>query len=180
VIAIIGTICGCFTYRDVSPGRPFPITRSSSEDCKADKAQACYEAGLALTEANSSTADRAKGITLLQQACTAKLSAACDTLERRFQPPKKISGASPRYTRAAVWDGVTGRITVKCLLTTAGILRDCAVVAPRTEKEREILETSGQAAELLKTISTWRYTPAQLDGQPCEIEYDFRVQLALR
>jgi hypothetical protein len=48
VIAIIGTICGCFTHRDVSPGRPFPITRSSSEDCKAGKAQACYEEGLAL------------------------------------------------------------------------------------------------------------------------------------
>ncbi len=180
ITCIVCMTCGCFTARDVMPAREFPITHMTGEDCKADKAQACYDEGLALTAAGSSAADRTRGIALMRRACGGKISAACGTLAERFKQPQKLSGQTPRYTREAVWDGVTGRVTLKCLLTTEGILKDCGVVAPRTEKEREILQSSRQAEEFLKTLSTWRFTPAQFDGQPCEIEYIHRIQMTLR
>ncbi len=177
---ILYVASSCFTSRDVMPVRQFPITHMTGEDCKGDKAQACYEEGLALTAAGGSASDRTKGIALLTEACRSKVSAACGTLARRFKPPQKLSGENPRYTNEAAWDGVTGRVTIKCLLTTEGILKDCGVVAPRTQKEKEILETSGQAAALLKAVSTWRFTPAMFDGQPCEIEYVRQITMTLR
>lgn len=71
VTCVLCITCGCFTLRDVMPGREFPITHMAGEDCKADKAQACYEEGLALTAGGSSAADRTRGIALMRQACIA-------------------------------------------------------------------------------------------------------------
>src|SRR5260370_32107538 len=104
VTFIVCMTCGCFTARDATPGREFSITHLTGENCKADKAQACYEEGLALTAAGGSAADRTRGITLIRRACVAKISAACGTLAERFKEPQKLSGQSFRYASDAVWD----------------------------------------------------------------------------
>jgi hypothetical protein len=152
----------------------------SGQQCKRDEAAACYQKGLALTTNDASNTDRITGIALLQKACTEKLAEACETLNRRFKKPKKISGRLPVYTSRALWNGVEGRISVRCIVTENGVLRDCGVVAPRRKEEEEILRGSEMGPELLSALSTWRFTPATLDNQPCDTEYTFRINLSLQ
>jgi len=172
--AAAGTMC--VAPQDLAQGGHMEFVPPAGERCKGNEAVACYQKGLALTTGNASNTHRIAGIALLEKACTEKLAAACDTLSRRFTKPKKISGRYPTYPTRALWNGVEGQISVRCIMTEKGVLRDCGVIAPRSKQEEEILRGSELGPELLSALSTWRFTPATLDGQPCAIEHTFRVK----
>jgi periplasmic protein TonB len=85
-------------------------------------------------------------------------------------PPERISGPDPEYTYLARIHGVQGLMLVKCVVTTAGLVRDCRVVQGLPYMEGAVVDA------LLRR----RYTPARLgDGRPIEVEYTFRIRLQL-
>lgn len=168
----------CVTQKPVH-GSGMRIVHVASERCQGDRAQGCYEKGLEMATRGVTASERTHGVDLISEACGEKISAACDTLKQRLKPAERLSGRSPNYTNAAINLEITGTVTVKCIITVEGKLRDCEIFPPRTEEERELLRRSRLSAEILESLSTWRFTPALFDGQPCEAEYVPRINLSL-
>lgn len=178
-IFILAAALSCATPRELPDDTAIEWLSATGDDCSGKEAQPCYQKGLALITSNTSTTDRIAGIALLHRACRAKLDDACQTLERRFKEPKRLSGRIPTYPTGALLKGVQGTIFARCITTEKGTLRDCAVIAPRTKQEQEIITNTELGVEILSALSTWRFTPAALDSQPCETEFIYKVTYQL-
>lgn len=152
-------------------GTGIQINPVASERCQGDRAQGCYEKGLELAARAVTIRERTVGVDLIFQACGARTVAACNTLRRRLKPPEPLSGRTARYTLEATYLELSGTVVIKCVMTAEGKLRDCEIHSSHTLKHRELLRVSGLEAEIFETLSTWRFTSALFDGQPCEIEY---------
>src|SRR5215470_20192809 len=108
-IFILAGALSCATPRELPDDTPIEWLSATGDDCTGKEAQTCYQKGLALITSNAST-DRIGGIALLHRACRAKLDDACQTLERRFKEPKRLSGRIPTYPTSASLKGVQGTI----------------------------------------------------------------------
>jgi protein TonB len=85
-------------------------------------------------------------------------------------PPERISGPDPEYTYLARAHDVQGLMVVKCIVTTAGTVRDCKIVQGLPYMEGAVVDA----------LLHRRYTPARLrGGEPVEVEYTFRIRLQL-
>jgi hypothetical protein len=175
-IFFLAATFSCATPRELPDDTPMEWLSATGDDCSSKEAQLCYQKGLALITSNGSTTDRIAGIALLHRACRAQLDDACQTLEHRFKEPKRLSGRIPTYPTGALVKGVQGTIFARCIITEKGSLRDCAVIAPRTKREQEIITNTELGLEILSALSTWRFTPAALDGQTCETEFIYKVR----
>jgi periplasmic protein TonB len=84
-------------------------------------------------------------------------------------PPAKSSGPDPEYTRQAIDHEVEGLMLVKCVVTVDGAVKDCRVVRGLPFMDRAVVEA----------LERRRYHPALLYGKPVEVEYTFKIRLAL-
>jgi periplasmic protein TonB len=86
-----------------------------------------------------------------------------------LSPPVLLEGSAPQYTKEALAAGVEGMMEVSCVLTREGTVRDCAV-----EKSVPLME-----AAVVKALTSRRYIPAKLLGEPVAVQYQFHVRLVL-
>jgi protein TonB len=85
-------------------------------------------------------------------------------------PPERLSGPDPDYTYLARTYEVQGLMVVKCVVTTAGIVRDCRVVQGLPYMNEAVVDA------LLRR----RYSPARLaNGTAVDVDYTFRIRLKL-
>jgi protein TonB len=78
-------------------------------------------------------------------------------------------GRTPTYTPEALEAHVEGSMTVRCLVTLEGRLRECQALNPVPYMERAVVEA----------LMTRRYSPARDHGAPVEVFYTFRVKLEM-
>lgn len=83
--------------------------------------------------------------------------------------PRRIAGADPVYTRAALEAGVEGTMAAKCVITAAGEVEDCRIVKGLPHLNRAVLDA----------LERQRYTPVTFHGQPVAVEYVFTFRMVI-
>lgn len=84
-------------------------------------------------------------------------------------PPAKVSGPNPEYTRQALDHEVEGLMMIKCVVTIEGVVKDCRVLRGLPFMDRAVVEA----------LERRRYKPALLFNRPVEVDYTFKIRLAL-
>jgi protein TonB len=83
--------------------------------------------------------------------------------------PRRLSGADPVYTRAALEAGVEGTLTARCVITASGAVEDCRIVKGLPHLDRAVLDA----------LERQRYTPVTFRGQPVAVEYVFTFRMVI-
>ena len=81
----------------------------------------------------------------------------------------RISGPRIEYTAEALEHEIQGTMVVQCLVTTTGAVRDCRILKSLPFMDRAVRET----------LEKWRYQPYSIDGEPVEVEYEFKIRLEM-
>jgi TonB family protein len=81
--------------------------------------------------------------------------------------PTPIEHPPPILTPEAVAAGVVGPASVRCALFPDGTLHGCELRKP----------IPSMKAAILRTLSTWRYTPATTNGDPVTVQVDLSIPL---
>jgi len=168
---------GCASGRQL-PELEMSMPRTVTERCSGNKALGCYSTGLSLAETAGTGEPRHEAVSLISEACAAGIESACQTLNNRLKPPRRIAGRAADYTSEARWVRMQGKLLVKCILTEEGVLKDCKVEPPASEEERKLIAESNIEKEILAALATWRFTPALFDDRP--FPFDFVWELNLR
>jgi protein TonB len=84
-------------------------------------------------------------------------------------PPKIISGPEPQYTDQAIEHEVEGLMVVKCVVSLTGQVHGCRVLKSLPFMDRAMIET----------LQSRRYSPAMFQGKAIEVDYTFKIRLAL-
>jgi hypothetical protein len=143
--------------------------------CAGDNAQECYSRGLALAKDATTPDQRHEAVSLISEACAAKIEAACGTLDSRLKLPRRIAGLAPHYTAKALEMGVEGKFLVRCILPDTGVLDGCKIEPPTGETERRRFVESKFERDLLAAFGTWRLTPALFDDRPFPFDFVSRL-----
>lgn len=91
------------------------------------------------------------------------------TAGANLSAPVLLEGSDPQYTKEALAAAVEGMMEVSCVLTREGTVRDCAVEKPLPYMEGAVV----------KALTSRRYIPAKLLGEPVAVQYLFHVKLVL-
>jgi periplasmic protein TonB len=91
------------------------------------------------------------------------------TMGANLSAPVLLQGDDPEYTKEALAAGVEGMMEVSCVLTREGTVRDCSVVRPLPFMDGAVV----------KALTSRRYVPAKLLGDPVAVQYLFHVRLVL-
>ena len=87
--------------------------------------------------------------------------------------PRLISKPAPHYTSEAMRARIQGRVTLSCVVNTAGMCEDIRVT--------ESLDTvHGLDAEAIWTAMQWRFTPGTVDGKPVRVRIMIQLEFNLR
>ncbi|AGC45015.1 hypothetical protein MYSTI_03709 [Myxococcus stipitatus DSM 14675] len=93
------------------------------------------------------------------------------TLGPGITPPRFVSGARLNFAdltqniRSRVSAVPKGVVVTRCTITTDGSVTDC----------KSLQGLSGLEEGIIRTLTTWRYAPATLDGKPVPVHYDFDI-----
>jgi TonB family protein len=83
--------------------------------------------------------------------------------------PAMISGPSPEYTQDAIDRGVEGLMSVKCVVTVDGAVRNCKVLKGLPFMDRPVIDA----------LERRKYKPAMDKGKPVDVFYVFNIRLKL-
>ena len=83
--------------------------------------------------------------------------------------PVLLVGSNPEYTPEALAASVEGLMEVSCVLTREGTVRDCKV-----ERSLPLMDRA-----VIKALTSRRYIPAKLLGEPVAVQYQFHIRLVL-
>ncbi|MCA1825741.1 MAG: TonB family protein [Myxococcales bacterium] len=83
--------------------------------------------------------------------------------------PAMISGPAPEYTPEALDRGIEGTMSVRCVVTVSGQVRNCKVL-----KGLPYMDSA-----VLRALQSRRYKPALADGKPVDVYYTFTIRLKL-
>ncbi|OJH35259.1 hypothetical protein BON30_40120 [Cystobacter ferrugineus] len=81
--------------------------------------------------------------------------------------PQRVSGREPRLTPEAQAERVRGTALVRCVATREGRVTNCRLLNGLPYMNQELLEA----------LSTWRVTPATVQGKPIDVDYTFVVRI---
>jgi TonB family protein len=87
-----------------------------------------------------------------------------------LRPPRLISGADPYYPRAARKAGIQGAVTLMCVITSTGTVRDIIVVDSLDPMLDE---------EAIEAVKKWKFKPAKKDGRPVSVKVRIPVNFRL-
>jgi protein TonB len=88
----------------------------------------------------------------------------------RVTRPEKIAGAPPVYTEEARKAGVTGVVILEAIIDERGDVVNTRVL-------KGLPKGLDEAA--LETVTTWKFKPATLDGQPVKVYYTLTVNYTM-
>jgi TonB family protein len=83
--------------------------------------------------------------------------------------PVMVSGPPPEYTPEAVDRGVQGPMSVRCVITVEGAVRNCKVLKSLPYMDHAVIEA----------LVRRKYQPATLQGKPVDVYYTFNLKLKL-
>jgi TonB family protein len=83
--------------------------------------------------------------------------------------PVMLSGPAPEYTTDALERGVEGTMTLRCVITAAGLVKGCKVTKGLPFMNRACIEA----------LEVRRYKPATQAGKPLDVMYTFNIRLKL-
>lgn len=88
---------------------------------------------------------------------------AVETVGVGIEAPRKIESPAPHYTDAARHAGIEGAVTILAVIDEKG-----RVVCPRPLQGLPL----GLTEIAVRTLFTWRFEPATLDGEPVPVYYN--------
>lgn len=83
--------------------------------------------------------------------------------------PSMISGPNPEYTQDAIDRGVEGLMSVRCVVTVEGMVRNCKVL-----KGLLFMDSA-----VVSALERRKYKPAMQQGKPVDVFYTFNIRLKL-
>jgi TonB family protein len=89
--------------------------------------------------------------------------------EQGMTEPRRIAGADPVYTRAALAAGVEGTLVAQCVITAGGAVEDCRIVKGLPHLDRAVLDA----------LRHQRYAPVTYRGQPVAVSYVFTFRMVI-
>lgn len=95
--------------------------------------------------------------------------AAIEFDDSNMTPPAMLSGPSPEYTQDAIDRGVEGLMSVRCVVTVEGAVRNCKVLKGLPFMNQAVVDALEQR----------RYKPALAQGKPVDVYYTFNLRLKL-
>jgi protein TonB len=81
--------------------------------------------------------------------------------------PMPIAQPAPVYTREASAVKAAGVVTVRCIITVEGTLKDCRVLHGVPFMDAAVLES----------LARWKYTPVTFQGRPVSVYYVINIRL---
>ncbi|MCI0573563.1 MAG: protein kinase [Myxococcaceae bacterium] len=84
-----------------------------------------------------------------------------------MEPPVKLEGNAPVYSRSARTAGVSGNMIVKCTINTQGRVSNCRVLKTLPFMEEAVVTA----------LTTSLYRPARFNGKPVAVDYVFNYRL---
>jgi TonB family protein len=81
--------------------------------------------------------------------------------------PIPIVQPAPSYTREASAARSEGTVSVRCIITTDGTLKDCRIAKSVPYMDGAVLEA----------LSRWKYTPVTFQGRPVSVYYSINLRL---
>jgi protein TonB len=84
-------------------------------------------------------------------------------------PPRLLAGPAIEYTDEALEHEVEGVMIVRCILSTAGEVKECEV--------KQSVPFMDEA--VVVNLQRRRYTPVTLEGKPVAVYFNFRIRLVL-
>lgn len=163
VVLLCCAACATPGKKDIAP---IPARVVDPGECAQDKGTACYDKGRALLESRNPDSAQ-ESMEYIDRACAAGLEKACDLSDLAFKAPRRIAGRAPHTTRQVRQEHRSGTVSVRCILGTDGLLRDCAVLQ----------SVPGMDAEVLDSAASRRYEPATWGGNPVEIPFDIQIEV---
>jgi TonB family protein len=163
--ALVLLCCACAGPRQQEIPPP-PARAVDPGECASDGGVACYDKGRALLESRNPDSAQ-ESMDYVDRACAAGLEKACDLSDLAFKAPRRIAGRLPHTTREVRQEHRTGTVSVRCILGTDGLLRDCTVLQ----------SVPGMDAEVLDAAASRRYEPATWGGNPVEIPFDIQLEV---
>jgi TonB family protein len=164
--ALLLCCAACATSRQQEIVPPLPARLVDPGECVKDGGAACYEKGRALLESRN-PASAQESMEYIDASCAAGLEKACDLSDLAFKAPRRIAGRNPHTTPQVRQDHVSGTVSVRCILGTDGLLRDCTVLQ----------SVKGMDAQVLDSAASRRYQPATWGGNPVEIPFDIQLDV---
>jgi hypothetical protein len=157
LLAVTGCVHG-FDPAAVKHWAP-PADSDTKQLCIPERASRCTDQALALIDPAAAEKQPDQAARLLGAACQSGDARACNTLDTRYTPPKRLDPI-----RNDIGHGLGHASTsfgeVACTITVQGEALKCRGI-------RDGGYTASYTEELLRK----RYSPAALDGQPFESEY---------
>lgn len=86
-----------------------------------------------------------------------------------MMPPSMLSGPSPEYTQDAIDRGVEGLMSVRCVVTADGAVRNCKVLKGLPFMNQAVIDA----------LERRKYKPALAQGKPVDVYYTFNLRLKL-
>lgn len=83
--------------------------------------------------------------------------------------PAMISGPNPEYSQDAIDRGVEGLMSVRCVVTVEGRVRNCRVLKGLPFMNQPVLDA----------LERRKYKPAMASGKPVDVFYTFNIRLKL-
>lgn len=160
---------------DGEPATPVLLEDSSMETREAALAEAAsahaeeHAAELPLLVVSAPAPSRASAFDTVYKAM--KASAPVKTLRPGITPPRFVSGErihlpSIAYGLQSQFGGFPkGAVVARCIITAQGSVTDC----------QPIQGLKGLEEGVIRTLSTWRYEPATLNGKPVAVRYVFDI-----
>jgi len=93
------------------------------------------------------------------------------TLGPGITPPRFLSGRRlhfadlTQHMRSRMSAVPKGAVVTRCTITAEGSVTDC----------KSLQGLSGLEDGVIRTLTTWRYEPATLDGKPVPVHYEFDI-----
>ena len=81
--------------------------------------------------------------------------------------PAPIVQPAPVYTREASAARAEGTVSVRCIITVEGTLKDCRIIRGVPHMDAAVLEV----------LSRWKYAPATFQGRPVSVFYPINLRL---
>ncbi len=127
--------------------------------CTGERAKRCTDQALALIDPASQDKQPDKAARLLGAACEQGDARACDTLDKRYTAPKRLSPL-PDDIGHGLPKASASYGEVACTVTVEGEAIKCRGI-----------KNGGYNATYTEHLLRGRFSPAKLDGQPFESEY---------
>jgi len=100
---------------------------------------------------------------------SAPAESAVEFNDATMSAPTMVSGPAPEYSQDAIDRGVEGVMSVRCVVTVEGRVRNCKVLKGLPFMNQPVLDA----------LERRKYKPAMASGKPVDVFYTFNIKLKL-